>query len=498
MTSRRVLLVPHGMHSFLELMPAAQALVERGHQVFMISEGALEPAAAEQCARHGVVLMSSTAKVESRLPPEAAPVRSGWRRCLAQRVGWLRAPLASGWDFFATWRACARFSRQARAVLEASQADVVVCFNDRTISLATHLMVQVRRHGGHTVLPPHEAINDGQHETIEARRDCGFLAERLSWSERLIAALLARLGYRVIAQSPGGPAVYWQWPSVMAAGALYGAASRNPWVRGGHHQIDTVAVAANHYRDLLIEAGVPAQKIVTTGYSRHDQLAAAYAGTSALRHRLLQLYGIPTEAPLVVIGLPYISQYVYTSRAQLFADLQFIFAEVERRVPQAYLLLSRHPRTGAEELRELLGSARRILLDDISTHQAIAVSTVYICSFSGTSYAALAAGRCLLSFDFYGTNTYGAFIGWTDDALHAFSREEFSRCLARFAEPPFRAAHLAKVRGRAMRYGRLDGRCTERLVDVILGVPRTGDAWDAVESTGIQLERRSMAEQEEL
>jgi len=447
------------MHSLLEVLPAASQLIARGHKVALLSEGYLDARGIEECALLGIDLLGASAEMDGTVPAPPMEARRAIRR-LAARSALLR----SCFEFARTVRRGIDLRKRAKAIVAKVRPDVLVTFNDRSGGIAEHLLCLAARAGVRTVLSPHEAINDGHPHMARSRRDHGYFVARLPWPERVAARIATAIGYKLVYED-----VYWQKPSVFVAEALLGIASRDPWVRGGNHHLEHCTVAAAHYANLLVAGGVPERRISVVGYPRHDELAEAIRDRANLRDRLHSLHGVPVDAPLVAIGLPYVAQYFYAPRETLMDDLQFIVREIARVMPDAWTILSRHPRTVASDVAALACTAQSVLLHDFNTYQAMAISDLYLCSFSGTSYAALAAGCPLLSFDFYDTQTYGSFIGWSDDALHAFNRQQLSAHLTRLADPILRAQHRARVATTASRYGTLDGRCTARFVNVILG-----------------------------
>ncbi len=233
----------------------------------------------------------------------------------------------------------------------------------------------------------------------------------LSFSEQIFVVAV-RLAPQVNKVAYGQP-VFWQPPSAILGMRLFANYPENPWILGGG-QADYVAVTGEHYRRILLKAGVNPVKILTTGHPRHDlviQNGVQWKITE--REQICQAIGAPAERRLLLLGAPPVSHIKAGTRAghvtmdQMNAYLHETIAQLLSLNEAFHLLVKVHPRDESEALPYLQDhSGTFTVIRRYETAKLIAISDLLICQGSTIVFDAHILGTPTLTFDYYQTPGY--------------------------------------------------------------------------------------------
>jgi hypothetical protein len=462
------LFLPHAVLSLRDFLPCARLLREHGWRVVVLDNSALGAEGTELAQQHGFEVRPLSQPGAPGKPVE--PPKSSWRRRVKD-LPVLGAPLVSAYILRGEIAAARARRAKAARIFDETRPDALVVFDDRSGGMGQAVIHEAKRRGLRIVVVPSEGMVDGTELNAAGRLFVGYTVASLSWTERLIGRLLVAAGIQNYATIEGTE-VYWRVPSGVLAEWLVVDTPRRPFVRGSNQAVDVVAVASESYRDAVAAADVPAERIVVTGYPRHDEIAEGSRALPALQERLART-GAPVGRPIILIGLSTftpVDPYA-TEEKQRLEDMVFVARSVRSRFPNHTILYTRHPRTTAERVREVAAPLFDIpdayLAEGLSTYEAIVLSEIYVPYYSATTYGALAAGKLVLIYDFIRTVYQDIYIGWSKEALYARSREAFLDYLDRLTDPAFRAERMTICRANAASYGKVDGRVHERIAALV-------------------------------
>src|SRR6266851_2582355 len=292
------LFLPHAVLSLRDFLSCAKLLRRHGWRVIVLDSGALGVEGRELAHRQGLELKSfSQAAASNDLD---MPARPRWRRML-DRLPAVRAPLASA--YILCREAAAARTRLAKAALvfDETQPDAFIVLDDRSGGIAQAFIYEAKRRGFRIIVAPTEGMVDGIELNAAGRLFVGYTVASLAWTERLLGRLLEVCGIRNFA-TINGTEVYWRRPSYVLAEWLIVDTPRMPFVRGSNQVVDVVAVNSEMYRNAVAAADVPAERIVVTGYPRHDEIAEASRCWPQLKERLARI-GASADRPMILVGL---------------------------------------------------------------------------------------------------------------------------------------------------------------------------------------------------
>lgn len=272
----------------------------------------------------------------------------------------------------------------------------------------------------------------------------------------------------------------------------WGMAMPNPWVANADDGL-SIWVESRFLADLYIQEGVPAQAISVVGSPQLDKLARILRPPIyGEKSDILSAIDVDISKPLVVCALP---SNLYPQRQagnwDTYEELICDYLEKIRRLKHVSYVCALHPSV-EDKYEELLKKwaipSVRGRLWEILPH-----AKVYITSMSSTIAWALACGIPVINYDAYGLDykfgteehgvynvkapeVFGEILREIDDHFASTLRSGMSAKLVRLTK---------QARRHAEYYGRLDGRCLERILAGIYGLvrqrlptPRSMKFWD--------------------
>ncbi len=294
-----------------------------------------------------------------------------------------------------------------------------------------------------------------------------------SFSEQILRRSAAWLAPQAVKHVDGQP-VFWQPPSAILGMRLFANYPENPWILGGG-QADYVAVTGEHYRRILLKAGVNPVKILTTGHPRHDlviQNGVQWKITE--REQICQAIGAPAERRLLLLGAPPVSHIKAGTRAghvtmdQMNAYLHETIAQLLSLNEAFHLLVKVHPRDESEALPYLQDhSGTFTVIRRYETAKLIAISDLLICQGSTIVFDAHILGTPTLTFDYYQTPGYDMWAK-AGGTWHVIRQSDLLPSVRRVLEDSALRSKLEAERQAFLQeYIRCDGHATERIVNIL-------------------------------
>jgi len=238
----------------------------------------------------------------------------------------------------------------------------------------------------------------------------------------------------------------------------------DPWMMNSGFA-NAIAVENEAMKEYWLEAGLPEWKLRPVGAFYDDPIAAALREKDLRRKRLYERHGLP-ERPLLLVGLP--PNQLTTNRPNAeFDDFDTLLRRLATALRQSLathnVMVRAHP--NFPDAAKVFGEFG-IATSDEDTAELIPLADIYIASASATIRWAIACGIPTLNYDVfrYGFSDFEQVPGVeTVSDIDTFTRS----LLALTRSRELWEARRAAVQGAMHRWGRLDGRSTERIVALI-------------------------------
>jgi hypothetical protein len=268
------------------------------------------------------------------------------------------------------------------------------------------------------------------------------------WSMRYKGRLLLRLPHHLV-----------------VASEFAGISPPNPWVVNSGHA-DRIAVESRRMLEVYQALGFPPDQLALTGTGGDDLLAAALQERQARRNAVYKQLDLPADRPMLLSALvpDQLAAGVSECEFTRYADLvEFWVKTIAAARPKFNVVLKINPRERREDYLHLekLG----VVVAPHDTIELVPLADVYVASISATLRWAAACGIPSVNYDVYHFR-YGDYAG-APGIVHVEKKNDFSAVIARLAGDE---AYLKELRCRqladAAHWGRLDGRSTQRLIDL--------------------------------
>lgn len=299
-----------------------------------------------------------------------------------------------------------------------------------------------------------------------------FMAGPLEWAEfvwnipdfdarklinRLVSALYPHWVYehkgRKLVAKPANQALAYE---------LLGIAPPLPWTLHSGFA-DKLALESEAVRDYCISEGLPKERLVVTGSCTHDIITNVLIDSKKIKRELCITMGLIPELPIILSALPPDSIYMGRSNYEFqnYADLLEFWCRSLAKIKDYNIVICLHPSVNADELMFIEKWGVKIAKEP--TYKLIPLCDLFVASISATIQWAIACGVPVLNYDVYQYH----YTDYNDlgGVINVYSREEFLNTLDRLtSEPLFFTEVSSHQRSDAEHWGRLDGKCGERLL----------------------------------
>lgn len=250
---------------------------------------------------------------------------------------------------------------------------------------------------------------------------------------------------------------------------LASTAPFNPWlVNAGHSEV--IALESEAMAETYRGFGFPAGQLRVIGHPMHDVIAGVARERHARRERLLAEHGLPAQRPLAVVALPPNHLAARGGEYTRFADLVAAFVRLPVEEAGVNVVVTPHPNATAED-RAIVRAAGAALVET-SAADLVPLADLYVSSVSSTIKWALGCGIPVIDFDCY-RYRYPDYLE-QPQVLSAADEREFRAALRRFGDPVERARLTVLAQQGAARWGGIDGKALDRLVNVFFEVSTHG------------------------
>ena len=238
----------------------------------------------------------------------------------------------------------------------------------------------------------------------------------------------------------------------------------NPWVMGGGHSTFILA-DGEETKERYVKLGCTPGKIIITGHPVHDNLYSLYENRHSLRNSLNQEYGFDPDKKLIIIALPQLAEHGIKNWKTHWDEIRFLCDIFSRQ--QANCLISLHPKMKYDQYK-FIEAEYNIPISKRSLSEILPAADIFAATFSSTVQWAVLCGIPSIVFDFYGLN-YTMYDYLTGTKI-INKKIELSGELENLIKDEKYYAHMAAEQQKFSGYiSPFDGKCMERIVDVILG-----------------------------
>jgi hypothetical protein len=466
----KVLIYVHSPTWFTELSLLGRYLRATGHEpVFFIPDFQhwTMHHIAEQLAADGIPCILACDTPPPRmswtdahgLPPSGTARRFDQRLASGLR-GWLyrTAPQIER-EFRQELRELGNTVADARSLIRAQGADIVVMGGDNANYTTAALIEGSHAEGVPVVLVP-STMSNGLEEAEVYTSDPRYHLNQPP------AHLAARLFPQWLYRHKGLPLLRCP-PARLLALETLGIAPPQPWAfNSGFAEVITAESPA--MIDYAAAAGLPRERMIATGSPSDDAMFTVLQNAPQERRRLYEELGLPHDRPMLLTPLPPDFLYVNGGRPQCdfqtYAQLAKAWLDPLAEQDTFNVVVALHPTVEIDKMRHLEQPNVRIAAR--KTLELVPLCDLYVASVSSTIRWAIGCGKPVINYDVY-RYRYTDFMN-IDAVLFTEEYDEYRGWIRKLAEQPGELELLRQKQVRnAPRWGFLDGRCSERILDVL-------------------------------
>ena len=252
-------------------------------------------------------------------------------------------------------------------------------------------------------------------------------------------------------------------PEWIVASEYAGIAPPNPWVPNSGYA-DRISIESDRMMEVYRALDFPSEQLTSTGSCADDLLFTARQERMTRRDTLCRDLGLPADRPLLLSALvpDQLATGVSDCEFARYEDLvEFWVKTIASVRPRFNVVLKINPRDRREDFLHLQKWGVAVAPHD--TIELVPLADVFVASVSSTIRWAAACGIPSINYDVYHFN-YGDYAG-APGIVHIDKKEDFASTIARLGvDDDYLARLRALQEADAGRWGRLDGRATERLV----------------------------------
>jgi hypothetical protein len=239
--------------------------------------------------------------------------------------------------------------------------------------------------------------------------------------------------------------------------------AEDPWVMGGGHSV-LILADGEETKERYISLGCNAHKITVTGHASHDKLKEGYERREELKPELIRKYSLDATKKLIVMALPQLAEHGMMGWDKHREEIGFLMRtllEVE-----ANCLISLHPKMVPAKYRFIeaeygIPTSTERLVD------ILPAADVFAATYSSTVQWAVLCQIPTVLFDFYGFN-YPMY-GFLKGVKVVTDKMVFAPYLRRLLlDREYYLEMSMEQKKMAARISPFDGRCMERILDVVL------------------------------
>jgi len=369
------------------------------------------------------------------------------------RSAWL-APILSRYKSLAV----ARQLKMAKRLLQDIRPRVVVVPGDRNTGFEPAVLRAARDLGIVSVIPPSAFSATVEGLFIARRQDPGHRVTHRPGFKRRFPNQWRHDASSAEDLSYFGAATTYAY-------ARHGMLPDNPWVLGGGLS-DWILVDSEDVKRRYVALGVVPDKIVVTGHSDHDGLAASLHEKGATRARLVEKYGLDPTRKVLVLCLPNWAEVGLKSWEWHWQENEFLCRCATRL--DCNVLLSLHPSQQRDRYAFLEDSYRPLRILDERLATVLPAADIYVTGLSSSTvpWAVLSAVPTVLA-DHYPEKDRIHF--GLPGVIYVAEAADLESKMARLVndENHFQELRRTQQDSRDF-YGNPDGKAMERIIQMLL------------------------------
>ncbi len=243
-----------------------------------------------------------------------------------------------------------------------------------------------------------------------------------------------------------------------------GMLPENPWVMGGGDSTYVLA-EGEKTRDRYLDLGCAPGKIIVTGHPAHDHLFALHANRQKLKAVLNERYAFDERKKLIILALPQLAEHRIMDWKSHWNEIRFLCQTFSRQ--QANCLISLHPKMEFGKY-QAIAAEYNIAISRSPLSEILPAADIFAATFSSTIQWAVLCQIPSVVFDFYGLN-YSMYDFLTGTKI-VNRKNALESELIKLLKNESYYYHMAAEQKRLSNcISPFDGRCMERIADVIFG-----------------------------
>jgi len=301
-----------------------------------------------------------------------------------------------------------------------------------------------------------------------------FMAGSLEWAEfvwdrpdynaqkitnRLVGALYSHWIYehkgRKLVAKPVDQALAYEW---------LGIAPPLPWILHSGFA-DALALESAAIRDYCISEGLPKERLVVTGSCTHDIITDIFVNSTKKKIELCSAMDLSPDIPIILSALPSNDMAMGRSECEFqnYIDLLEFWCKSLAAIKGYNIIICVHPSVRADDLLFIEKWGVKIAKEP--TYKLIPLCDIFVAAVSATIQWAIACGKPVLNYDVYQYHYTDYNNIW--GVIKVNARLDFINTLHLLTtEPEFFAEISARQLTNAEKWGQLDGKSGERLIQL--------------------------------
>lgn len=261
---------------------------------------------------------------------------------------------------------------------------------------------------------------------------------------------------------------YLSVPTTVAYARL-GMLPVNPWVLGGGFS-DSILVDSVDTKAQYEALGVESRKIVITGHPDHDDLYRSKVESETTRKRLIEKYGLDANKKIIIVCLPNWGEMKMKSWEWHWRENEFLCQTAIAH--QCNVLLSLHPSQDRERYQHLEQQYAPLKILEERLSVALSAADVYLTGFASSTvpWGVLCEVPVVIADHYLEKDHMHVALPGVSYVPDQQSLSGVLRDLIYDNEKLRRTRALQKER--AARYGVLDGRAMDRIIENIVSLPK--------------------------
>ena len=237
----------------------------------------------------------------------------------------------------------------------------------------------------------------------------------------------------------------------------------NPWVMGGGYSTFILA-DGEETKERYIKFECTPGKIIITGHPVHDNLYSLYQNRQNLRNSLNREYAFVSDKKLIIITLPQLAEHSIKDWKTHWNEIRFLCDIFS--LQKANCIISLHPKMKYDHYK-FIEDQYNIPISKQPLSKILPAADIFAATFSSTIQWAVLCGIPSIVFDFYGLN-YTMYDYLTGTRI-INKKNELPGELEKLIKDENYYADMAAEQKKFSNYiSPFDGKCMERIVDVIL------------------------------